>query len=109
MPPDPKPPTGAPRRPRAGDVLSDAGLAEAARAALDAEGVTHAQAAEALGLKQTAVTMALNPEKYPNRGHAARRAILRRFARLDLDGPLYRLRKAGEAGGDAAGDAGAGE
>lgn len=79
---------------RSGRLVSEAELAEAADAALDAAGVSYSEAARRLGKNPSAVTMALDPAKYPDRGHAVRRAILRTFAGYDLDGPLYRLRRA---------------
>lgn len=85
------------RLPRAGSVLTEDELAEAARIALEDAHASHGEAAAAVGLHRTAVSMALNPEKYPTRGHAARRAILRHYAGLEFEGPLYRARRA-EAG-----------
>lgn len=85
------------RRPRAGDLLDERALAAAARAALDAHGVTQKEAAAELALNRSAVAMALNPERYPDRGHAPRRAIIARYAGLDVEGPLFRLRKRADA------------
>lgn len=79
---------------RSGRLLTEPELAEAASAALDAAGVSQAEAARRLGKNASAITMALDPEKYPDRGHAMRRALLLEFGGYDLDGPLWRLRKA---------------
>lgn len=57
---------------RSGRVLSDAELALAASEALDAEDLTQTGAAKRLGVKPHAVSMALNPAKYPGRGQALR-------------------------------------
>ncbi|WP_420454445.1 hypothetical protein [Rubrivirga sp.] len=79
---------------RAGRLVTETELAEAAAAALDAAGVSQSEAARRIGKNPSAVTMALDPAKYPDRGHAVRRALVREFGGYDLDGPLYRLRKA---------------
>jgi len=85
---------------RAGRLLNERELAEAAAAALDAAGVSLSEAARRLGKNPSAVTMAMDPAKYPDRGHALRREIVRAFGGYDLDGPLYRLRKAEEPGAE---------
>jgi hypothetical protein len=85
---------------RVGSYATERELAEAARAALEASGLSHGDAAEALGLQRAAVSMALNLEKYPVRGHSVRRSILRRFAGLDVGEPRYRIEKAAPGGAD---------
>ncbi len=85
--------------PKPGALVSESDLATAAAEALDAAGVTRADAARTLKLSGSAVTMALAPERYPNKGHATRRKLLREYAGLVADGPLFRLRAATSADG----------
>ncbi len=82
-----------PPSPRAGSLVTEAELAALADDALDRAGVSRSEAARQIGARRAAVTMALDAEKYPDRGHSIRRALLEAFAGYAVDGPLYRLRK----------------
>ena len=74
---------------RSGRVLSDAELARAAAEALDVLGLTQTAAAERLGVTQNAVSMALKPDKYPNRGNGVRVGLVG-LAGYDVE-PAFRL------------------
>lgn len=78
---------------RAGRLVSEPELAEAAGAAVQSAGVSLSEAARRIGKSPSAVTMALDVAKYPDRGHSVRRALLLTFGGYGLDGPLYRLRR----------------
>ncbi|WP_412070396.1 helix-turn-helix domain-containing protein [Rubrivirga sp. IMCC43871] len=80
----------SPPSPRPGVTVDDAaGLAEMVRALLDRKGVTHAAAAEAIGVKRPAVSRALS-ETSP--GVPICRQLLEHYAGYTTD-TLYRLRK----------------
>jgi len=84
-----------------GALVSETDLASLAAEAMGK--LSRAAVARVLVVAPSAVTMALDPARYPTKGHALRRRILREFAGFDADGPLYRLRKTdGRTAGDAA-------
>ena len=79
---------------RSGRIVTESELADAALHALKAEGVSFSEAARRLGKNPSAVTMALDLDKYPDRGHTIRRALLLEFGGYEIEGPLWRLRRA---------------
>lgn len=83
---------------RSGSLCTEAELAALADDALARRGVSRSEAARQIGASRAAVTMALDVERYPDRGHSVRRHLLLEYADLVADGPLYRLRKKGETG-----------
>lgn len=89
-----------PRKPhdlRLDSHVTEEAIAAAAKAVLDAEDVTHQQAADVLSLGQKqAVTMALDFEKYPKRGHSVRRAILRHYAGIAFSSPRFKVVRPGD-------------
>lgn len=74
---------------RSGRVLSESDLAAAAAEALDALDLTQTAAAERLGVRQQTVSMALRPEKYPDRGRSIRVRLVE-MAGYDVE-PAFRL------------------
>ena len=80
---------------RVGRYYTRAELADAAHDALDRAGVTHQAAADALDVKRTAVTRALNPDSPAGVELCAR--IIETYGksiRFDPDAPYYRAEKA---------------
>lgn len=98
MPSEVNPDTGLPLTLHTGGrYYTEAELASAAAHTLESRKLTGKEAAEALGIKPSAVSMALSlverpaggkPHvlKYPTRGHKTRREILRRWAHLTFSG-----------------------
>lgn len=83
--------------------VTEEAIATAAKKVLEEKGVTHKEAATALELgHHQAVTMSLNLKKYPKRGHAVRRAILRHYAGIAFSTPRYKVVRPGDE--DDAGD-----
>ncbi len=82
---------------RTGRTLTEAELAEAAAEALDAGNVSRSDAARALGVSRSALTMALDPARYPDRGHALRVRLVEQYGDLAVEGPLYRLVRKSES------------
>lgn len=79
--------------PNDGDLVTEPELAALAVGALADRNVSRADVARAFEVAPSAVTMALDPARYPTKGHALRRRMLREYAGLGTDGPLFRLRR----------------
>ena len=85
-------PADSPRPLHKGRPRTEAEIAAAARAAVERAGLTQAEIADRLGVKQNTVSAALgyldNP-KNRNRGHEIRRRILAELDGLDFAGPYF--------------------
>lgn len=109
-------PTGKAPELRPGRHYDERHLAAAARHRVSADPRTAAEIAAALPIagtpksKAAALSMALNFDKYPDRGHAVRRAVLTMlagvsvvdgFSRIELAETTRRERRTDPAGADA--------
>lgn len=74
---------------RPGRYFSESELADHARRVLDMNGLTQAAAADRLGVHRQEVHMAVNFDKYPDRGGSIRRRILAVLGHRRVSDPTY--------------------